>query len=895
MVESTVLTPASSAALVGGKAGAKGRNLYELSKTGLDVPAWAIVGTDVLAAFIAGSEIGEKLTALLAGVTLANAEDVAAQIGDLFAGAEPTAAVRAAAAEAYRHVGGGRVAVRSSGADEDGPEHSFAGQFDSYLNVRGTEEVLARIRECWASTYSARSLHYRLRNGLSLEPAGMAVVVQTMVPAERSGVLFTANPATGDPGQYVVSATYGLGEGLVSGAVDADTVVLDAATGAVLDTELGEKEQRYQAADGSGCDVVDVPPEERERLSLTADDLTRLAAAGAQAAQVFGCPQDIEWAVADGRLWILQSRPITTPLRRAATPHPDGELRIWDNSNIIESFSGIVSPLTYTFAADVYGKVYEYYARALRVPTEQLRQMGDWLPQMLGQFHGRVYYNLKHWYRMVRLAPVYRMNRRVLEVSLGVEESLSDAEADAIHPYTFSSPWRRRYVRAVSTAAFVHRLLTLRRSVNRFLDYFYDSYRVFDGVDYDALPGDDTHRRFQKLQRDLIERWGPMQMVDSTILFSFGALHLLTKRFLPDAPEWFGWAVASPGPDVESAEPTRALRALASTVRGDAALLAAVEQGRADPALTGHAEFVAYIDKYGYRSPDELKLEEPDLREDPSRLVGMLRDALHEPPPAQHTDQAQDYLDAHLRGPRRWLYEVVRRRVQSALADRERLRFCRTRAFGSAKRMLRALGRDLVRAGAIAEFQDVFYLRLAELTGAYEGTADPAGFRDLVRLRKDDHRRYQGLTAPSRFTTRGAPYFDGNLEAAGWSSGAAARTGRTQLQGTPSTPGIAEGPAVVATEPTEVNGGILVAYRTDPGWVATLPSASGLIIERGSPLTHVAVVARELNIPTIVKLKGATTDIRTGMRIRMDGGTGAVTILDSHLEDPLPDAQEASA
>jgi phosphohistidine swiveling domain-containing protein len=880
IVESAVITSASPAAAANGKAGAKGKNLYELTSHGIAVPAWAIVGTDVFDAFLADSDVGEKLTALLAGTTVANAEDVAEQIRALFAGAELNAAARAAATEAYRHVGGGRVAVRSSGADEDGAEHSFAGQFDTYLNVREAEEVLLRIRECWASTYSARSLHYRLRNNLPLKPAAMAVIVQKMVPAERSGVLFTANPATGDPDQYVVSSAYGLGEGLVSGAVDADTIVLDAATGTVLDTVVGEKQQRFQAAGGSGCDVVEVPAAERERLSVTDADVTRLREAGALAVKIFGCPQDIEWAVADDRLWILQSRPITTPLRSTARPNADGELRIWDNSNIIESFSGIVSPLTFTFAADTYGKVYEYYARALRVPTEQLRQMGDWLPRMLGHFNGRVYYNLKHWYRMVRLAPLYRLNRRVLEVSLGVEESLTDEAADAIHPYTFSSTFRRRYVRLVSTAAFAYHFLTLNRAVKRFLAYFYDSYKVFDGLDYDSLPGDEVHRRFQALQRDLIERWGPMQMIDSTLLLSFGALHLLTKRFMPDAPEWFGWAVASPGPDVESAEPTRALRALAATLRREPELLKMVEEGLAGEALTGHPEFVAYVDSYGYRSPDELKLEEPDLREDPSRLVLMLRDALNEPPPTENSDQAQIYLDAHLRGPRRWVYEVVRRKVRSALINRERLRFCRTRAFGSAKRMLRALGRDLVRVGAIAEFQDVFYLQLSELTGAYEGTVDPADFRELVQLRKRDRQRYERLSAPSRFVTRGAPYFDGNLEAAGWTAAATARTGRRELKGTPSGPGIAEGRAVVATEPTEVNGGILIAYRTDPGWVAALPSASGLIIERGSPLTHVAIVARELNIPTIVKLKGATTDIQTGMWIRMDGGTGAVTIVD---------------
>ena len=181
---------------------------------------------------------------------------------------------------------------------------------------------------------------------------------------------------------------------------------------------------------------------------------------------------------------------------------------------------------------------------------------------------------------------------------------------------------------------------------------------------------------------------------------------------------------------------------------------------------------------------------------------------------------------------------------------------------------------------AIDHWNDVFFLRLEELRGAYEGTTAHTDLRGLVELRKRQQAEDEQLSAPSRFTTRGAAYWRGNLERAGFVKGGVARTGVRELRGTPSCPGVVEARAVVTDTPVDVDGGVLVTYRTDPGWVAALPSASALVIERGSPLTHVAIVARELGIPTVVQVKGAVTEMETGMRLRVDGGTGAITFLD---------------
>jgi pyruvate,water dikinase len=832
-----VLVTVDSSAEVRKLAGAKAANLAALSASGVRIPAWAAIS----------SEAADRLGA-----------DELAEV------------VRAA----YEKAGAGRVAVRSSGLEEDGSRHSFAGQFDTFLNVSGVDEVVARVRACWASATSERSRHYRATNGLPADPAGMGVLIQQMVPSEVSGVLFTADPVTGRRDRFVVSAVYGLGEGIVSGAVDADTVILDARSGAVLETELGDKAERYDYAPGGGTVVTAVPETERAALSLAKVDLTELHAAGRAIAEAFGGPQDIEWAVADGRLWILQARPITTVTT--------GELRIWDNSNIVESFRGVTSPLTFTFAAMVYGAVYDSFARSLRVPDKQMRQMQEWLPSLLGSFHGRVYYNLLNWYRLQRIPPFYDINRRLLEVAMGVDESLPDEIAETLFPYEFDSTLERRWARTRTTTTFFWKFFRMGRDVKRFTAYFYEQYAVFDKRDYASMPADAAYRAFQQLQRNLLLRWGPMQMLDSTILLSMGVLTVLGQKWLPaDAPQWLTWAAARPGADVESAEPARAMAALAEMVKADDELRRVIEETPPAeiPAAVTSPEFEAaveaYVAEHGYRSPDELKLEVPDLREDPASLYLMLRDALQAPPETAGNDTAQEYLDQHLRGPKRWIYELVRRKASRSLAHRERLRFCRTRAFGSAKQILRALGRHLHKVGAIDRFEDVFLLRLDELSGAYEGRIAHDELRDIVDVRRRTRERQLTSVAPPRFETRGAPYWDGNLHS--WS---APPESTGELRGTPSAPGVATGRVVVADRPQDVNGGILVTYSTDPGWVAALPSAAGLIIERGSPLTHVAIVARELGVPTIVKVKGATRELRTGMLIRMDGGTATITVLE---------------
>ena len=878
------------------KGGGKALNLHLLTAHGCRVPPWAVIGTDAFERFAAVTGLDEEMAMAMSDGCAEDRGELRARIAE--AAVDDT--VFEVIVEAYERAGGEDVAVRSSGTEEDTSTHSFAGQFDSFLNVRGIEQIVAHVKRCWASMFDERVAVYRRARKLEPKEIAMAVVVQRLIKAEKSGVMFTANPINGRTEELVISATFGLGQSLVDGSVDADTVTLDRRTGERRELHVGEKHERTEArSDGPGCVAVAIAPEQRSTLSLGTQEIAGLSRVGVEVERAFGAPQDIEWAIAEGELWILQSRPVTaTGVGASGAGGAAGQLRIWDNSNVIESFGGITSPLTFTFARHVYHHVHRWYCKSLGVPERLLREMDEWQANRLAYFGGRIYYNLLNWYRLQRLLPFIGMKRRMMEVAMGVDESLSEEIAQDVRPLPHSSRATERRIRFVASIVFAWRFFRSGRDVRRFVQRFDATFAHLDAVDFEDMSAEELYEQVLTLDRELLPTWGPMVALEAIILTSLGLLFGLTQRWLPDAPRWFYWNVAKPSDGVKSAEPARAMVELAKMALADPEIERIVREVEADQAhrrLTsaGKEDFLAgvdeYVERFGYRSVDELKLEEPSMRDDISVFFDLLRGSLAGPatqadgqPGVGDSRDPDAYLAAHMGRGRRPIYELFRRKAQAGLAAREQIRFCRTRGFGLVRRMARAMDGELVRAGVLAQPGDIFWLRLEELRGAFEGAISHDELGPLIAMRKRQRTVHEGLTPPQRFTTRGPMYWYGNLERAGWYGGsptAVAAPSNGQLQGVGCCPGKVVGEAKVLNAPVDVDGSVLVAYRTDPGWIAALPSASALLVERGSPLTHVAIVARELGVPTVVQIKDLTAAVRTGMLLDVDGSDGTVTIL----------------
>jgi pyruvate,water dikinase len=345
--------------------GGKGLSLARMTAAGFPVPAGFTVTTAAYRQFVSDNGLQ---AAIIDGAkpelvgTAVSFDSASARIRSLFAEAELREELKAQIAEAYAAFGAGEppVAVRSSANAEDLPDLSFAGQQDTYLNRRGRDAVFEAVRDCWASLWTTRALSYRHEHAIAQEAVAMAVVVQKMVPSEVSGILFSANPATGERSEMIVNASFGLGEAIVGGEITPDTYIIDRNTMAVRETIIGSKEHMLVSAAGQGTDTRELSAVEREQSSLAEPVLRELAQLAIAVERHFGQPQDIEWAVVNGTLSLLQSRPITNlppaPLKEIRWEKPD--MPAWVHNtpllrkNLVEHIPGPVSPLF----ADLYLK-----------------------------------------------------------------------------------------------------------------------------------------------------------------------------------------------------------------------------------------------------------------------------------------------------------------------------------------------------------------------------------------------------------------------------------------------------------------------------------------------------------------------------------------------------------
>jgi pyruvate,water dikinase len=904
------VTSASTASYARRELGGKGYRLYQMSLHGLAVPEW--VGIPARAFRVTreqtplGNRIREKLNRWRSAK---DASECAREILEDVESCELPAEVSALIRDCYSRLGVAVVAVRSSAADEDSHRRSYAGQLSTFLGVRGPSAVEHAVRACWASAFSERVMSYRAQAGEDNRPdLDVSVILQRLAVCQKSGVLFTVDPLACDASVAVVSAVYGLGEGLVSGRLAADTVRARKSTGEILSQQIADKESALAAGPQGGVLETAVEAVARLQPVLSPGEVTALCGLARELETLFHGPQDIEWGFEDGALRVLQCRPVTA-LPRAVS----GPLHIWDNSNIVESYGGITLPLTFTFARYVYAAVYEQFCEVLNVPRDEVRALTHSLQNMLGSFYGRVYYNLLNWYKLISVVPGFKANRRFMETMMGVSESLADEVAERIRAVRQHFSLRARLGRIPSALKILYFHFAIDGLVRRFLVRFHHVWDEFRSVEYSGMPAEEIYERIRDLEVRLLGTWHVPILNDFLCMVHFGILKVLTARWLGAVdPALQNDLLAADG-SMESVEPTRELIRMAGAVVADPALRRLIEETRPEDALealaqSAHSTFYervrAYLAIYGFRCMDEMKLESRDLHQDPSFLFVCLQAYLRRGPTDlqafEEREQeiratAEATVRASLSLGKRLVYGYFLRRTRGAVRNRENTRFCRTRIYGVLRSMVVAVGEDLAARGLLNEAIDIFYLTVPEVYGVLDATLTGQDLAATVARRKVEYEAYREVEPLPRFMTRGIPYTDGTLFAAETSPGGAntptvacpdggapSATPSGSLLGTACSPGIVEGTARTILSPTEdlaLDGEILVAMRTDPGWIPLYPSIRGLLVEKGSLLSHSAVVAREMGLPTIVGISGLTRTIRTGMRVRMDGGTGIVSIL----------------
>ncbi|HET9326665.1 MAG TPA: PEP/pyruvate-binding domain-containing protein [Candidatus Eisenbacteria bacterium] len=792
------------------------------------------------------------------------------------------------------------LAVRSSAAAEDSAARSFAGQFDSVLGVRADDDLEAlkrALRQVWASAFNAWAAAYGAAGG-AVAPVRMAVVIQEMVDPRVSGVAFSADPVSGARHTAVVSAVHGLGEGLVSGELDADTYRVRFASDSVhVESSLARKTHAVRLTASGGTQLEALPEERQDAPALGDEEAKRVARVARQLERAFGSPQDIEWALggAPDRLFVLQARPITTLGSSRVAPRT-GERWVWDNSNIIESYSGVTTPLTFTFAREVYESVYRQFCRLMGTPEALIESHQPVFANMLGLVRGRVYYNLLNWYRTLALLPGFQFNRSFMERMMGVREALEDPPPppSAGNRLRDLASLTRMILRMVREAG------KLQREVPAFHARVESAIGPLRHADVSAWPAAEALALYHQLERRLLEQWRPPLVNDFFAMVFFGVLSRLTERWLPGSPPTLVNDLLCGEGGIVSTEPARRVMALAGLVRQDPELIQAFAAEPDDRQLLARLERLPgaealvreihrYLDDFGDRCMEELKLETVTLGEDPAFLIAMIRAyatrGTTDPKAAWERERAirrgaEAQVKANLEGWKHALYQWVLVRARRRVRDRENLRFERTRVFGVVRRIVIALGRDLARQGRIADARDVFHLTRHELFAAFEGGSN-ADLQALVRERRERFESWARETPPpDRFETYGAPGAWGpDWIASAESATLAPGAGAAELRGTGCCPGVVKAPVRVVRDPRgarDLEGKILVAERTDPGWTLLFPAVRGLLVQRGSLLSHSAIVAREMGLPCVVGIPGLLDILEDGEVVEMDGAAGVV-------------------
>ena len=735
-------------------------------------------------------------------------------------------------------------AVRSSAIEEDGEDNSFAGLFKTCLNVPKIN-VLQSIKDVRESSASAKIEAYKRERGLDSISAP-AVLVQRMVKADCAGVAFGANPVTGSTKECIISAVRGLGDKLVDGSVNGDTYTVFG----------GESVQ------GEGV--------------LTHEQCLEISELCKKTSRHFGRYQDIEWAYGDGKLWLLQSRPITT-LRKFTAK--SGHINIWDNSNIAESYNGVTTPLTFSFIRMAYAHVYREMARTLGVGEKTIYENEYSFTHMLGLCDGQVYYNLLSWYRLLALLPGYKANAGFMEQMMGVKEGLP--------------PEARKQIPAPPDSS----VFTIIRSLWK--HYWQSDKKVaafFNLLDATVKPRDlsglslyELALYYRELENKLLKKWEAPVINDLFAMIFYGLLKKTSKKWCGIEDEnKFNGLLRNTG-DIISAEPARLVRELAEMVRCDPALTDSLingsvgviqnKLGQAPREIT--AKINEYLEKFGGRCINELKLESETLYDNPLplyRAVGSFAVRLNNGGASSFDDNFDERAIINKAGFRKPLFKWILKNARRTIRNRENLRFERTRVFGAVRGIFKEIGMRLASFKVIDERDDVFYLELEEVLGYIEGTGTVLNLRGLAVVRKKEFTGF-GRLQHDRFETYDCVSL--SKRHAGLVDNAASDGGA--LSGLGCCPGVVRGRARVITDPKDAviyPGEILVAQRTDPGWIMLFPAAAGVLVEYGSLLSHAAIVVREMGIPAVVSVKGLFAKVRDGDVIELDGEKGTVKIIE---------------
>lgn len=701
-----------------------------------------------------------------------------------------------------------KYAVRSSANLEDGADVSFAGGFDTELNV-APEDVPAAVRKCFASVSGRNVDEYMEKTGSDKSALRMNVIVQEMVGSEISGIIFTANPL-GLISESVITVGRGLGDLVVENKTDTTTYYYN----------LTDKNYYFEG----------------EEL-LTSSKIDELIALSMKVKELTGDYTDIEFAVENDQIWLLQARPITTI--------DDSSPVILDSSNIVESYPGISLPLTCSFVHLAYTGVFTAVAKRIVGKQKIIDDYSDVLNDMIDNCNGRIYYKISNWYTIIKFLPMSKKIIPVWQEMLGVKNKTVTGRDVKLPPFRRAATYLNSIRSLFGVPSMMEKLNKKFWTIN---DRFYSAF------DPDKSKTE-KRKLFEEIKTEVLDIWDITLLNDMYTFIYTGLSKSRLKKKYDDAENRLNAYIGNIS-DLESAKPVRSLINLA------------YDKDKTDPAEY-EKRCAEFLKLYGDRYLEELKLEtltysaDPSLldktiesyRKDPSRLE-MMHKEINRSEPIEIKEG--------------FLTKTFIRRSILGIKNREISRLNRARLYGIVRRIFTSIGEDLCKRGKIAEPRDILYLTVDEV---WEGDEDL--YAALVEKRKEDYAVYKMLPFCSRLIFAEKVFNKHHLSV----GKAPLMSPDGVLKGTPASFGKVKGEVLIIDDINkeyDVKGKILVTKQTDPGWVYFLANAAGVVSEKGSLLSHTAIISRELKVPSVVGVPHLMESLKNGDMIELDADKGTV-------------------
>ncbi len=861
--------------------GGKGANLGEMAAAGFPVPTGFCLTTAAFRSFIAGVPKEEQIyTRLDSAVDLESVRKAGKYVREILLNTPVPEDISLAVIHAWKEAGiNDAYAVRSSATAEDLPGASFAGQQDTYLNIIGKDKLIDGVRRCWVSLFNDRAIIYRIQNNFSHKDVALSVVVQQMVMAEKSGIMFTADPLTGHRHTLAIDASFGLGEALVSGAVTPDSYRVDKRTHSIIDSRISEKLIAIFPEREGGIRQEKLSLEQQNQIVLSNNEIEALTEMGCKVESHYGTPQDIEWAAAGGNIFLLQSRPITSLYPVDELASPDNTLHIFFSLGHQQNMTRAMAPLSLSLfpvllpvkvnsdGSNPYlkfsgGRIFVDETQALRHPLFRrilfgiLSQFDILAPKTLKLAMARPEFKGPHGIHLPFKAIkfIHGLLVRVLKAlwrqnltgfTLKTNEMIDTFIAENTSRLEDFSPGKE-HIQAI-------------------FEVIQEAFPFFLNWVPEAVAGNISARILSKtakkrLSPDKAEALtlGIPGNVVTEMNLVLGDLADLAKQS-PDLTEWFTHLDKDAFSWLDKAE-----------------------------KIDGSAPFFKlwkdFLNHYGSRGPSEIDIMMPRWNENPLPVLMVIGGNILKKESSRSLFDAQavkreEVFNELLEKEGHGLFGKLRawkiKRLYHVLTEtggmREHHKFVMVRILWVVRQVLKKNGQKLVLDGKLTSQDDIWFLNSRELLEIWDDSS--TNWDKLITARKEDLNNFQKLTPPLILTSDGeTPVVCHQIDNA--PPGA--------LPGNPVSPGVAEGIAHVILDPaaeTLQPGEILVAPFTDPGWTPLFINAAGLVMNIGGELAHGSVIAREYAIPAVVGVHQATVKIETGQRIRVDGNRGIVEIL----------------